>query len=302
MALSTRLIRSKIKAVGNIRKITKAMELVSASKMKRSVSQALATREYSTEALNLLVHIAGERSGDHALLHPGRGKAILVMIVASNKGLCGSFNVNTLKSAGRFIKEKDFINRVEFVTIGKNAERGAKKTGRPVIASFTDLPDNLSIDDVGGLRKVVIDEFLSGKYERAFVVYMNYVSALQYQPVIRELLPVNPEIIKNIIEEIGGEATAKEVLPRNLALYLFEPDEAAVLDIVLPRLVETTLYQALLESLASEHSARMFAMKNATDNASELLDDLTLNYNHARQDAVTREISEIAAGAAVGKE
>lgn len=296
MALSSRLIRSKIKAVGNIRKITKAMELVSASKMKRAVGNALATREYSTEALNFLVHIAGEQDADHPFLHPGPGSGALIVFIASDKGLCGSFNVNVGRTVLKYARALKGGN-TSFITVGRNAERAAKKMGLPVIGSFTNLPDNLHIEDIGGLRKLVLDEFASGKYRKIFIGYMNYISAIKYQPVVRQILPVEPDIVKNMIEEVGKDAEQKSVRYRNFSRYIFEPSNSEVLSLVVPRLVESALFQALLESLASEHSARMFAMKNANDNAADILADLTLTYNHARQDAVTREITEIAAGA-----
>jgi F-type H+-transporting ATPase subunit gamma len=296
MAFSTRAIRTKIGSVKNIRKITRAMELVSASKMRRATQNALATREYSTEALNILLSIAHEEHIEHPLLEAGTGPKTLFVVVASNKGLCGGYNAAIERSLTAYIKNAE-SEEVEFVTIGRRAEKIARRLGRKVLGSFIEFPDNLKIENILGLTRIILDAFKTDEYKSVSVVYANYVSAIEYRPVVRKILPINSEIIKNMIEEVGKDEKNVKLARKASALYLFEPNEEEVLNLILPRLVESVLYQALLESLASEHSARMVAMKNASDNAKNVLDDLTLTYNYARQASVTQEISEISAGA-----
>ncbi len=291
---STRAIRTKIKAVGNIRKITKAMELVSASKMKRAVKSALQTREYSGEALALLAHLAREQDADHPFLHPGKGEGTIVVLMASNKGLCGGFNATIMRAFAKYVRERG-DETIRCVTVGRYAERAARKQKKEVIASFTDISDYPGMEDIGGIGKILFDEFSGGGCRRVVVFTTHFISALVSRPAARELLPVHPEIIKNIIEE--KESAQKTEREKELAMYLFEPTNREVQATIIPRLVESVIYQMLLESLASEHSARMVTMKNASDNAKNIVEDLTLAYNRIRQDSVTREISEIAAGA-----
>jgi F-type H+-transporting ATPase subunit gamma len=296
MAISTRIIRSKIKAVSNIKKITKAMELVAASKMRRAVARALGTREYAEAALNLLVNISKERNTDHLLLRPGKGEKRLLVITASDKGLCGGFNVSVQRAAREYFKKHVGDHEISAITVGKRSEKIAKNLGLPIIGTFTYLPDHLKVEDSTGISRLILDEFKTGAYKKVMLLYTKYVSAIQQKPILREILPVHADIIRDMIEEIPTEKK-HSVATRSMAQYLFEPDDSEVLELVLPRLLEMSVYQGLLESLASEHSARMVAMKNATDSANELVDDLTLTYNNARQSSITQEISEIAAGA-----
>ncbi|TSC63036.1 MAG: F-type H+-transporting ATPase subunit gamma [Parcubacteria group bacterium Gr01-1014_48] len=282
MALRTRAIKQKIASVKNIRKITKAMEMVAVSKMKRAVARALMTRAYSVSALDLLAALAAERKITHPLLRAGAGNRTLIVIVASNRGLCGGFNVALAKAVSRSFVDYGGRESVDFVTIGKNAERLARKLGADVRGSFVEFAETAGVYSVRGLRRLVLDEFLFGRYTRVVVAYNKYISTVRYEPVIRSLLPIS---------EIAVQSTFSE------DVYLFEPDETAVLAEILPGLVATQLYQMNLESVASEQSARMVAMKNASESAGEMISDLALDWNRARQDGITQEISEIAAGA-----
>jgi F-type H+-transporting ATPase subunit gamma len=282
MALRTRAIKQKIASVKNIRKITKAMEMVAVSKMKRAVGSALMTRTYSTSALDLLAALVAPRKVTHPLLVAGVGERTLMVVVASNRGLCGGFNVSLAKAVSRSFAEYGGRESVDFVTIGKNAERLARKLGADVRGSFVDFSETAGVYSVRGLHRLVLEEFLSGRYARVVVAYNKYVSAVRYEPVLRPLLPIS---------EIATRSSFGE------GVYLFEPDESAVLEEVLPQLVAAQLYQMNLESVASEQSARMVAMKNASESAGEMISDLALDWNRARQDGITQEISEIAAGA-----
>ena len=300
MALQTRTIRTKIRSVGNIKKITRAMEMVAVSKMKRAVSAAFGTREYTAYALSILSDIAKEREAAHPFLDEGVGEKTLMIIIASDKGLCGGFNVQLGKHVAQTVSKLGGVEKVDFVTIGRNAEKIARRVGSGIRGSFSAFDEQVTARDIGGLMRLVFDDYRSDTYKAVVLAYNHYRSAISYLPITRDLLPVDPaELHERFTATLEPDDKAAAALSerRDRALYLFEPDEEEVLLEILPRLVEVQVYQAILESAASEHSARMFAMKNATDNAEKLVDELTLRYNHARQDGITQEISEIAAGA-----
>jgi len=298
MAVNTKAIKNRIKSVKNTKKITKAMEMVSAAKMRRAVENALGTRSYAELALELLVNISKNRAVKHPLVEaPKKGKT-LILLIASNKGLCGSYNSNINKELVAFVAnhKKD---EVDYISVGKKAERAIKKQGANPIASFIDFADNLKIEQISGLSKIIIDEFNQGKYRKAMMIYTNFVSSISFKAETRPLLPVSEENIKGMIKELGkGGISEEDMRLKSLSQYVFEPDEETILNEVLPRLTEVQIYQALLESIASEHSARMMAMRNASESAEEMIDDLSLNFNRARQAGITQEITEISAGAA----
>jgi len=288
-------IKTKMGTVKNVKKITKTMEAVSTSKMKKAINAALQTREYATLGLELLHNLSKERVLDHDLLHLGKGDKTLVVLFASNKGLCGSFNIAVARGAWKYLNSHENIKNPNFVAVGKYAERFAKKTSSPLVASFTEVLDYPDPEKMLSVSRLVIDEFKKGEYKRVVLVYANFVSALKYEPVVRKVLPVQEKIVRNMLESTGEGFAMEGELKQSL--YTFEPNEGEVLDFVLEKLVEVMHYQALLESLASEHSARRTAMKNATDNAGKVFDELLLEYNRARQASITQEISEISAGA-----
>ncbi len=281
MALATRAIRSKIKSVGNIKKITKAMEMVAASKMRKAVNRALAGREYATRLVQLVSAISQEQDIELPFFAANKSQRTLVMVIQANKGLCGGFNIANSKVASATCRELG-LESVDFITIGRSAERFARPLGT-VKASFVTLPEDVHAEDIYPLSQLVFREFRSGNYGKVFCVYNSFISALSYKPIVKQLLPLVPQASMSKLEENES--------------YVFEPDIVTVLAATVPRLVEAEIYQALLESYASEHSARMLAMKNATDSAQSLIDDLALTYNNARQAGITQEIAEIAAGA-----
>jgi len=298
MALQAKLIKAKISSVNNIRKITKAMELVSVSKMKRAVAQTLETRNYATRALEILVGLSKERAIKHTLLKEGPGEKVLLVMISSNKGLCGSFNVNNAKKVNESIEKYGGVDAHDLVTIGKYSERHSKRIAVNVIASFIDIPENPKASDVTGIIKLIIDEFMTGKYSKVMISYTHYISALSNTPVVRQLLPVTKDGIERMITELDEiDHAVTDIGRESVSSYLFEPNEGELLEAVLPRLTGVRIYQAMLESRASEHSSRMFAMKSATENADKLSEDLKLSFNRARQEAITNEISEIASGA-----
>ncbi len=317
MALSGRLIRSRIKSVKNTKKITKAMELVSAAKMRRTVASALQSRLYAKYAWDLLLRLKKSGSEDVTALHPlltmRPVKKILVIAVTSNRGLAGAFNSNVIKKAVEQIRNPHQIARnrsgakwiesavaepqIDFVIIGKRGESVIRKFTKNIIASFVDFPDVPRFADSEPVIKLAIDSYKKGEYDKVALVYTDFVSALVQKPKIRQILPVSEVDIEKTLfagnEEIpmdnvdfGGEAT------------VFEPSIEEIINVAVTRLIESQVYQAILESSASEHSARMMAMRQATDAATEMIDTLTLVFNQARQASITREISEISAGKA----
>lgn len=298
MPVNTKAIKTRIRSVGNIKKITKAMEMVAAAKMKRAVNAALGTRSYAELALELLINISKERNVIHPLLETRVPKKILCVAISANKGLCGGFNANITKEINHFYQDNKDKLDVDFVTIGKKTENVIKKLKGNLIASFVDFPDNLHIDEIRGLSKIIIDGFEQKKYDKVIMIHTNFISSIKYHAELRPLLPVSEKNIKNMIHDLGrGGIEEKDMRIKSMSLYLFEPNQDELLAQVLPRLTEVQIYQAILESTASEHSARMMAMRNANDSAEEMIDELTLTFNQARQAAITQEISEIVGGA-----
>lgn len=296
MAVQIKTIKQKINSIKNIKKITKTMELVAVSKMKKAVSRSQASREYARYALEILVTLAKVKKIPHPLLKPGVGDKTLLLIIASNKGLCGSYNTNISKLITKY--KQTIQTEMECITVGKQAEKIAQRHKFKVIASFQEFGDDFGIDEIRTLRQILIKEFLdSKKYQNVVVAYTEFIKQMQYETSIKEILPVSMKTTRKIIEEMHQGREQARFDKQSLALYLFEPDEERVLDKTIPSLLSATLFQVMLESSASEHSSRMFAMKNASDNASQLLDDLSLIYNKARQANITQEVAEIIAGA-----
>jgi len=299
MPVSTRLIRRRIKSVTNTRKITKAMELVAASKMKKAVQLTLSSRDYAQTARLIVDEIMHRVDpATHALLTGVREEApaasggtlrTMVIVCSSDKGLCGGFNTHGLKRTFAFLKERSG-DELKIMTIGKKANAAVKREGYEIMATFEAISNAPSFERSKPVGALAVNEFVEGHADRVFIMYMDYRSALRQEPTVEQLLPLIPE---PAIEEALKRSTEPGVSD-----IAFEPDPGMVLDKLLPKLVETRVYQALLESSASEHSSRMMAMRSATDNATSMLDDLTLTYNQARQAGITQEISEISAGKA----
>lgn len=292
MAVNTRLIKRRIKSVGNTKKITKAMELTAASKMRKAVLQNANSRPYSKLGREMVLALQGameERS--HPLLQENKdSKLSLLILISSDRGLAGGYNAQVLRRAFDFIKKQTSDhNGFEYITIGKKGADALRRFKGKIIASFTNMGNNPSITDIRPITELAMKEYIAGKYNKVFVVYTDFVSSIRQSPKATELMPLRSEDLELSSEEESNSVPAE---------YIFEPEPRAVLDAMLPRLVEVQMYQALLESVASEHSSRMLAMRNATDAAGEMIDDLTFTFNQARQAGITREISEIAAGKA----
>lgn len=314
-AVSARLIRSRIKSVKNTRKITKAMELVAASKMRRAVSTALQSRTYATLSWELLLKLQGSADTvEHPLFVVRPVAKILMVVMASNRGLAGGFNSNVLRKAMEQVKNPYQLARnrvgdkwlepensnpqIDFVVVGKKAENGVHKISDRIIASFVEINDVPKFADVRPLIKLLVEEFKNKNYDKVVLVYTDYVSALVQKPKIRQLLPVSAVDLEKTLFAGEGPDVKVDVDEVLDFFTLYEPNIKTVVEQAATRLVETQVFQAALESAASEHSARMMSMHQATDAAGDMIDDLTLVFNQARQAGITREISEISAGKA----
>ena len=289
---SLRDIRGRIGSIRNISQITRAMELVAASRMKRAQDAILAARPYADElhaALSRVAAAAGEEV-DPLLAHrPVRRIGLIVM--TSDRGLAGALDANTVRAALRFIAERASGTsdggpiEVEAITVGRKGREQLRRAGVPIAAHFPRLGDRPTFSDVTPVARLVTEDFIEGKYDAISIVYPRFVSTLTQRPEVLSVLPVQTPA-----ELDPEEATKTDD-------YLFEPSPEAVLSRLLPHYVAVDLYRAVLEANASEQSARMIAMRSATDNANELIGDLTLVYNKTRQATITREMIEIASGA-----
>lgn len=291
---STREIRRRIRSVKNISQVTRAMQMVAASKMRRAQEQVVATRPYTEKAWQILSNLAAQRGVDetvHPLLEIREEiETVGVVLITADKGLCGSYNHNMIQAASRFIAELSYP--VELVTIGRRGRDAMWRTGHKIVSEFSDLPPQPRLLDITPIAHTVIDGFIARQYDVVYLAHTDFINTLSQRPAIWQLLPIRPlDLGVTAISEHRGESREETVE------YIYEPDPHSILDTVLPRFTELQIYQALLESLASEHSARMVAMRSATENANELLADLTLTYNRARQEAITKEVLDIAGGA-----
>lgn len=311
---SVKDIKRRIKSIKSTGKITKAMEMVSAAKMRRAIANVMQIRPYAHNAWSVLTNLAKAfEENQTGLLEVREVKKVLAIIISSDRGLCGSFNSQIMKKIRDEVKnpEKLKINRIgikkiepkepdhfeiDFITIGKKGENMVRKMGKPVIATFPEM-GNPKIDNVLPIAQIAVGDYLEKKYDKVVVIYTDYVSALTQQTKIRQILPISKIDIEKQIAEM--DVISKEYgLDEVKADYIIEPSPKEVLDYILPRLIEMQIYHALLESEASKESARMMAMRNATDAAEEMAGDLTFVYNQIRQMKITQEIAEISAGRA----
>jgi F-type H+-transporting ATPase subunit gamma len=278
---SQREIRRRIAAVKNIKQITRAMQFVAASKLKRAQDATLSARPYSQKIDELLADLAvviGPE--DHPLLARREGGKRLIVLITSDRGLAGPFNTNTIRFAAQEITEHS--GDMAVVTVGRKGRDAMRRSRVPMEAHFEGFGDRPTFADVLPLARLITDDYLAGTYSRVDIVFSQFVSTLTQRPALDRLLPIEP-------------AEDTEGIPGNQ--FIFEPNPGAVLEQLLPRYIAARLFQAVLESKASEESSRMVAMRNATDNAEDLIQDYTLAYNKVRQANSTREMIEIASGA-----
>lgn len=298
MPVNTKIIKRRLKSVKNTKKITKAMELVAAAKMRHAVEAAVNTREYATLAWQLLTTLSRTETIKLPLLEVREVKKMLLILITSNRGLCGSFNSSVIRKTFRDLGENAAGMPVDIVAVGKKGADAARRAGRQLTGFISDLPDTPGLSDVLPVARIAIDGYRDRAYDKVFVAYTDYQSALRQIPRLRQVLPVSQKDIERMIAESGGNTKDSAPVADVVDEYLFEPNPLEVLELMLPRLVEMQIYQAVLESAASEHSARMLAMRSASDAAGDMIDELNLTYNKARQAGITQEIAEIAGGAA----
>lgn len=278
-------IRTQIKSINNTRKITKAMEMVAASKMRKAQDRMRASRPYANKMRNVIAHLAhAHPEYKHPFLIERETKRVGLIVISSDRGLCGGLNVNLFKASIARMKEWDAAGyEIDLTVVGTKAQQFFKRVGGNIIAQSTHLGDAPSISDLIGSVKVMLDAHAEGKIDQIFLAYNSFVNTMTQQPSVEQLVPVSGE----------SDAELKHHWD-----YIYEPDAKPVMDALLVRYLESLVYQGVVENVACEQAARMVAMKSATDNAGSLIDELQLVYNKARQAAITQEISEIVSGAA----
>jgi len=286
MAANTRDIRRRIKSVKNTSQITKAMQMVAAAKMRKAQNAALAGRSYADLLRKVLASLAGKQDDSpHALLDQREVKKELVLVISTDKGLCGALNTNLFREVAKYDPAKTV-----FVCVGRKGLQYLTRAQREILADFN-LKESFHFLESKQVSKFIMDKFTAGEVDRVSVAFTDFVNTLTQVPRVTTILPITNFEVADVL----SSAETKVAAPKAEATeYLFEPSADAVLDAVLPHYVHFQVYQMVLDSRASEHSARMVAMKNATDNAKQLIKDLTLEYNKVRQAAITTEILEIA--------
>ena len=274
---SLRDIRRRIRGIRNTAQITKAMELVAASRMRRAQQRVLAARPYAETMRALIAELAGGAAGGelHPLLVQRPLDTVGIILLTSDRGLAGALNTNTIRRGSELILEQ--THDIELITIGRKGQEFMARRGHKLLATFTQLGDRPEYDAIIPIARVVMDSYLAGVMDVCYIVYPKFVSTLSQRPEVVQIRPIaSSERVERPVD------------------YIFEPDPRTILEALLPRYVEVQIYQAVLETVASEQSARMVAMRNANENAQDLINGLTLSYNKARQAAITREVLEIA--------
>ncbi|RMD52221.1 ATP synthase F1 subunit gamma [Candidatus Parcubacteria bacterium] len=295
MGANAKVVKRRIKSIANTMKITKAMELVAASKMRRATMAVVDTRPFAKLSWQTIKSIAQYApSVSHPLIEENeQAEKILLVLFTSDRGLAGGYNANVIKKAIQLLRDNKGIP-FDLISIGKRGNAALSKKKVNVIANFEGLTNKPTFKDVLPIAKMIVDGYSEGKYKKVVIAYTDYISGLEQKARLLELLPFGgPD------EELGSVSKKdKNVNGNGIYEYTFEPNAQEVFNRTLPRLVETMVYQALLEATASEHSARMMAMRNASDAAGEMLEELRFTYNRIRQAGITQEIAEISTGKA----
>jgi F-type H+-transporting ATPase subunit gamma len=286
---SLRDIRRRIRSIRNTAKITKAMELVAASRLRRAQMRVTAARPYADAMRTLMAELGGLAPSGGEALHPLLTQRDIrnvgVLIVTPDRGLAGALNTNIMRRGTEIILENERADGqvVQVVTVGRKGQDFLARRGRNLLGTFAGIIDRVRYDDVIPIARVIMDSFVNGQIDRALLVYPRFISTLSQRPEVVQLLPIQPP---------AERATERQRLD-----YIFEPDPQSILEQLLPRYIEVQIYQAILETAASFFSAQMVAMRNATDNANDLVQSLSLTYNKVRQANITREVTEIASAA-----
>ena len=289
-----RELNKRIKSIKNISQVTSALAAVSASKASRAQRQVEATRAYAGKAFEILNNLASQPDVGHPLLTARTSiKNSALILVTGDRGLAGAYNASIVGRSEAFIQALNTPCQV--VTVGRKGRDLMIRRGYQVVATFENIPDSPSILDITPIAQVVTDDYLSGRVDQVFIAYTDFVNLITRRPTVKQLLPLRPL-------DFEGMAVSEYVQMVDLSgvsdrVYLYEPQPAALLDVIVPRFTQLQIYQSILEALASEHSARMVAMNNATDNAAELIEIYTLERNKASQASITSEIFDIVGGA-----
>ncbi|MFN2176725.1 MAG: ATP synthase F1 subunit gamma [Anaerolineales bacterium] len=289
---NTREIRLRIQSVKNISQVTRALEAVSASKVRKAMQAMLNTRPYANKAWQVLTHIAAQP--DRVTLHPlletiKKRDKVLVVLVSGDRGLAGAYITNIVRFT---LNEFDnFPAEVSYLTVGKKGRDMLVRRRKNVIAEFSDLPADPSFSDVSAIGQLVVDDFLAHIYDEVYLVYTDFINLVRQIPSKKKLLPLE---VREGRERVDDLPTSSRSLA---AAYIYEPGQSQILDEIIPRFTALQVYQSILESLASEHAARMVAMRNATDSATALVEALQLEFNKVRQQTITNEMLDIAGGA-----
>lgn len=309
----TKEISRRIKSITSTKKITKAMEMVAAAKMRKAIEAVIKTRTYANLSWETVLHLAKLAETDrenelHPLLTPrAEIKKVVVILITSNRGMCGAYNSALISKAETSIKKHALAT--DFILVGRKG-MSVQQHGYNITAEFEKSDLLTDVKDIYPIIKLVLDSYQNGSYDKVFVAYTDFINPAKQIPRVKQLLPIEIEKADDYLGIVGGESKVavsqelmaskeKEHLTKDgfIFEYKFEPSPRAVLDLMIPRLLETQLYQAFLEANASEHSARMTAMHQATEAAVDMVNELTLFYNKARQAGITAEIAEISAGA-----
>ena len=287
---SAREMRLRIRSVKNISQVTRALEAVRASKVRKAIAAVTATRAYAGKAWQVLTHVAKQpgRESLHPLLTKRpEVKNTLAVIVTGDRGLAGAYNTNVIRFVTR--KFDHYEHPVHFIAVGRKGRDLMIRRRKNVVADFSNLPAAPSFMDVSAIGRMVVEEFLEGRADEVYLIYTDFITMSRQETVVKRLLP---------LEVDGGERVEEyEAKAGPAAAYIYEPGEREILDEIIPRFTGLQIYQAVLESQASEHAARMIAMRNATDSALELVEQLKLAYNKVRQQTITNDILDIVGGA-----
>ena len=283
-------MRLRIRSVKNISQVTRALEAVSASKVRKSMAAVFATQAYATKAWQVLTHIAQQpgRANLHPLLtRRPQVNRTLAVVISGDRGLAGAYNTNVIRFATQ--KFNRYETPVRYIAVGRKGRDMLIRRRKEVIAEFSNLPAAPSFADMSAIGRMAVDEFLKGDVDEVYLVYTDFINMGKQEAMVKRLLPLEME---------AGSERVEDYEQKHLtAAYIYEPAEREILDEIIPRFTALQVYQAILESLASEHAARMVAMRNATDNAIELVASLQLDYNKARQQSITNDLLDIAGGA-----
>lgn len=304
---STKIIKQRIKSTKSTAQITKAMEVVSATKMRKSQEFALRARPYAVASLEMLQNLLSRTPELPLLLQTRPVQKSLLLMVTSDKGLAGAFNANILKRAEQWVAAKKLSGTPHMlITVGKKAKEYFERRKEPIIKSFFGFGDFSTLTDTQPVANMILEGFLASVWDEVEVIFTNFRTTLLQEAALKKILPITEQGIVDAVRSITPErgkfanqhesASSVSAHPRYQYEYKFEPSSAEILEVLVPQLIRMHVHHVILESNASEHSARMVAMKNASDNARELITDLTLVYNKARQAGITRELTEITAG------